>query len=109
MEGKLFPFFKEKEYTRKSNPFVSRFLQFGSPHTLIAQPEYVATERNEVWVNIGYRVSAFGFLAAESPRLTGNYGFKDQWLGLEWVKANIHVFGGDFWTLFSIRLNSDRD
>lgn len=45
-------------------------------------------------MNIGYRVSAFGFLASSEPKLDGNYGFKDQWLGLKWVKENIAAFGG---------------
>ncbi len=49
---------------------------------------------SEVWVNIGYRLSAFGFLASHKPKLTGNYGFKDQWLALQWIKANIESFGG---------------
>lgn len=47
-------------------------------------------------INIGYRLSAFGFLASEEPKLLGNYGFKDQWLGLEWVSANIEAFGGKY-------------
>ncbi|KAH0583146.1 hypothetical protein H2248_011029 [Termitomyces sp. 'cryptogamus'] len=71
------------------------FLQFGSPHTLGSQAQYVAAERSEVYVNIGYRISAFGFLASNKPILRGNYGFKDQWLALEWIKANINVFGGN--------------
>jgi len=71
------------------------FLQFGSPHSLGSQAQYIAAERSEVWVNIGYRLSAFGFLACDKPLLKGNYGFKDQWLALEWVKANIAAFGGD--------------
>jgi len=45
-------------------------------------------------VNVGYRLSAFGFLASDKPRVSGNYGFKDQWLALEWIKANIEAFGG---------------
>lgn len=53
----------------------------------------MAAERSEVWVNIGYRLSAFGFLA--SDKLSGNYGFKDQWVALEWIKANIAAFGGN--------------
>ena len=47
-----------------------------------------------MWVNIGYRLSAFGFLASDKHWLSGNYGFKDQWLALEWVKENIASFGG---------------
>jgi hypothetical protein len=73
-----------------------RFLQFGSPHGLGSQAQYIAAAQSEVWVNVGYRLSAFGFLACDKPRLSGNYGFKDQWLALEWVKANIAVFGGLF-------------
>ena len=73
-----------------------RFLQFGSPHGLGGQAQFVAEERREVWVNIGYRLSAFGFLAAQSPSIPGNYGFKDQWLALEWVKRNINAFGGGY-------------
>jgi len=45
-------------------------------------------------VNIGYRLSAFGFLACDEPKISGNFGFKDQWLALEWVRDNIACFGG---------------
>ncbi|KZT66245.1 carboxylesterase [Daedalea quercina L-15889] len=71
------------------------FLQFGSPHGLSAQAPYVAVERSEVWVNIGYRLSVFGFLACDSPKIDGNFGFKDQWLALLWIRDNIEKFGGD--------------
>ncbi|KAH9479263.1 putative esterase [Psilocybe cubensis] len=71
------------------------FLQFGSPHTLGSQAQYIAAERSEIWVNVGYRLSAFGFIACDKPKLTGNYGFKDQWVALEWIKANIEAFGGN--------------
>ncbi|KAJ7626324.1 Alpha/Beta hydrolase protein [Mycena polygramma] len=71
------------------------FLQFGSPHGLKSQAQYVSAERSEVWVNIGYRLSAFGFLACDKPVISGNFGFKDQWLALEWIKENIASFGGD--------------
>ncbi|TFY60729.1 hypothetical protein EVJ58_g4960 [Rhodofomes roseus] len=71
------------------------FLQLGSPHELNSQAEYIAKESETVHVNIGYRVSAFGFLASDEPRLDGNFGFKDQWLGLLWVRDNIECFGGD--------------
>jgi len=71
------------------------FLQFGSPHSLSSQSQFIAADRSEIWVNVGYRLSAFGFLASDKPKLNGNYGFKDQWMALEWIKENIGVFGGD--------------
>ncbi|KXN88001.1 hypothetical protein AN958_07813 [Leucoagaricus sp. SymC.cos] len=71
------------------------FLQFGSPHSLSSQAQFIAAQRKEIWVNIGYRVSIFGFLASDVPYLSGNYGFKDQWLGLLWVRDNIAAFGGN--------------
>ncbi|KAA1466532.1 carboxylesterase [Dentipellis sp. KUC8613] len=71
------------------------FLQFGSPHGLGSQAQYVSAERSEVWVNIGYRLSAFGFLACDEPKVDGNFGFKDQWLALEWIRDNIEAFGGN--------------
>jgi carboxylesterase type B len=61
---------------------------------LISQAQYVSAARSEVWVNIGYRLSAFGFLACDEPKISGNFGFKDQWLALEYIKANISAFGG---------------
>ena len=69
-------------------------MQFGSPHGLGSQAQYVAAERSEVWVNVGYRLSAFGFLASDVPKIDGNFGFKDQWLALLWVRENIKAFGG---------------
>ncbi|KAH8089868.1 carboxylesterase [Cristinia sonorae] len=71
------------------------FLQFGSLHGLSGQAQYVSAERSEVWLNIGYRLSAFGFLACDEPRVDGNFGFKDQWLALLWIKENIKAFGGN--------------
>ncbi|KAJ7027900.1 Alpha/Beta hydrolase protein [Mycena alexandri] len=71
------------------------FLQFGSPHGIKSQAQYISTERSEVWVNVGFRLSAFGFLASDKPAISGNFGFKDQWLALEWIKENIVSFGGD--------------
>ena len=54
-----------------------------------------------VYVNLNYRLNAFGFIA--HPDLTaetsysasGNYGLMDQVAALEWVRDNIHQFGGD--------------
>jgi para-nitrobenzyl esterase len=67
----------------------------------------IATEGSElakqgvVVVSLNYRLGALGFLALpalsrESPQhVSGNYGLLDQIAALEWVKRNIHVFGGD--------------
>ena len=58
-------------------------------------------KKGVVFVSINYRVGQLGFLAhpelsAESPnRVSGNYGLLDQIAGLQWVKKNIAVFGGD--------------
>lgn len=71
------------------------FLQFGSPHELSTQAQYVAVERQRVFIHIGYRLSVLGFLASDEPRIDGNFGFKDQWLALCWIRENIITFGGD--------------
>lgn len=54
----------------------------------------MSVERNEIHINIGYRLSVFGFLACDEPHVAGNFGFKDQWLALEWISHNISAFGG---------------
>ncbi len=51
-----------------------------------------------VVVTISYRLGPFGFLALqalgnEGP--TGNYGLQDQTAAMQWVRENIHNFGGD--------------
>lgn len=54
-----------------------------------------------VVVTINYRLGIFGFLShpelsQENPEgVSGNYGILDQIAALEWVKNNIHAFGGD--------------
>ena len=42
------------------------------------------------------RVASFGFIASEEVMNEGatNLGLKDLRLALEWVKANMHAFGG---------------
>jgi para-nitrobenzyl esterase len=44
-------------------------------------------------VAFNYRMGALGFLATKD--LAGNYGFQDQQFLLQWVRKNIHAFGGD--------------
>jgi para-nitrobenzyl esterase len=53
-----------------------------------------------VLVSIAYRLGAFGFLAHpdlrhESGKSSGAYALEDQIAALQWVKRNIHRFGGD--------------
>ncbi|KAN0012456.1 hypothetical protein ACTFIU_007759 [Dictyostelium citrinum] len=44
-------------------------------------------------VNINYRLGVLGFLC--TGLLSGNFGFLDQVMALDWVQENIEVFGGD--------------
>lgn len=44
-------------------------------------------------VSTNYRLGAFGFLVTEEQ--VGNQGILDQRMALEWVRDNIHNFGGD--------------
>ena len=77
-------------------------LTFGSSHMPGTTPnvEFV-NSMNIVAVSISYRVNAFGFLALDvlsrnsKTKTSGNYGFMDQIIALEWIKNNIQKFGGD--------------
>ncbi|XP_070551024.1 cocaine esterase-like [Ptychodera flava] len=46
-------------------------------------------------VTINYRLGPFGYLSTGDEHATGNYGFLDQVLALQWVQDNIAAFGGD--------------
>ena len=52
-----------------------------------------ARTKNAVLVSLNYRLGALGFLPSETG--TGNFGLRDQNLGLRWVQENIRAFGGD--------------
>lgn len=72
------------------------FLNFGSTSGQHYNQQFFAAETfDEIRVLLGYRVSAWGFLGSEKGGVSGNYGFKDCWAGLEWVKENISAFGGE--------------
>lgn len=49
---------------------------------------------NVVIVTLSYRLGVLGWIATYDG-LTGNYGFQDQLLAMNWVKNNIARFGGD--------------
>jgi len=52
-----------------------------------------------VTVSINYRLNMFGFLSLKENWLKenyyGNFGIQDMIVALQWVKQNIHSFGGD--------------
>lgn len=48
-----------------------------------------------VVITINYRLNVFGFLAADSEGLSGNYGLYDQLLALQWISSNAERFHGD--------------
>ena len=52
-------------------------------------------EEDVVLVTINYRLHALGFLSFGNDIVSGNMGLKDQHLALQWVRYNIHRFGGD--------------
>lgn len=52
-------------------------------------------EEDVILVTHNYRLGPWGFANFEVEGYTGNMGFKDQQLALEWVKRNIKYFGGD--------------
>ena len=57
------------------------------------------TKQGVILVTVNYRLGPFGFFShpelSEETGTSGNQGFKDQIKSLEWVKQNIHKFGGD--------------
>lgn len=68
--------------------------QFGSPEVLLD-----AAETDVIHVSINYRLGAFGFLGGEkywNDDGAGNLGLLDQKMAIEWVRNNIHYFGGDY-------------
>ncbi|KAA8566688.1 hypothetical protein EYC84_009222 [Monilinia fructicola] len=66
----------------------------GTTDNPLYQGQYLAATGDVVVVTIDYRLLVFGFPG--SPSLPSpNLAFLDQRLALEWVKANIQLFGGD--------------
>ncbi|KAK3357600.1 Alpha/Beta hydrolase protein [Lasiosphaeria hispida] len=55
----------------------------------------IASRGDIVLVAINYRLATLGFLALKDGVTNGNFGLADQITALDWVRANIHAFGGD--------------
>ncbi|XP_033741948.1 acetylcholinesterase-like [Pecten maximus] len=77
-------------------------LEYGSSHDESYSPtEELARDTQVVYVSMNYRLQAFGFMALDilsqnsKTNTSGNYGFLDQILALQWVQENIVNFGGD--------------
>ena len=54
-----------------------------------------ASRGDIVVVTINYRLGNLGFLPIQNTTATGNYGFGDQIIALDWVQQHISDFGGD--------------
>ncbi|KAL8994183.1 MAG: hypothetical protein Q9169_005786 [Polycauliona sp. 2 TL-2023] len=67
-----------------------------NPAGLIRASQITESE-GVVYVALNYRLGAFGWLAGPTLQSDGtaNAALYDQRLALEWVKSNIHLFGGD--------------
>uniref|UniRef100_A0A1I8JTH5 Carboxylic ester hydrolase n=1 Tax=Anopheles arabiensis TaxID=7173 RepID=A0A1I8JTH5_ANOAR len=58
-----------------------------SPNHVLRKPK--------IMVTFNYRLGPLGFLSTEDDIVPGNFGLKDQVAALQWVRKNIHHFGGD--------------
>ncbi|XP_063596213.1 cholinesterase 2-like [Penaeus indicus] len=58
-------------------------------------PPHALLNEEIVLVVLQYRLGVLGFLSTEDDVIPGNFGLKDQTLGLRWVQRNIANFGGD--------------
>lgn len=71
------------------------YLQYGSANGLTSQGHHLVESEDIIFVAIGYRLNAFGFLSAQEPNIGGNFGLMDQEVALQWVHEHIEAFGGD--------------
>ncbi|KAK3938489.1 Alpha/Beta hydrolase protein [Diplogelasinospora grovesii] len=55
----------------------------------------IVSRGDVVLVAINYRLTTLGFLALQDGVTNGNFGLADQVNALDWVRENIHRFGGD--------------
>ncbi|KAJ6643819.1 Esterase B1, partial [Pseudolycoriella hygida] len=70
--------------------------EYGDGSEMIYGPDYLLS-KDIVYVSMNYRLGVLGFLSIEDPsaQVPGNAGIKDQSMALQWVRKNIHAFGGN--------------
>ncbi|XP_023015276.2 carboxylesterase 1D [Leptinotarsa decemlineata] len=66
----------------------------GSSNYKSFSPDYFLNE-DVIFVSLNYRLGIFGFFSTGDEAAYGNWGLKDQILGLKWIQENIENFGGD--------------
>merc|ERR1711881_427966 len=87
--------------TRSSNPFALKAVMLwihGGGFTSGSGSDYDPVhfmEKDVVVVTINYRLGALGFLTFGNDMATGNLGFRDQQLAIQWTRNYIRNFGGD--------------
>lgn len=69
-------------------------LKGGSSLSVAAGGDYLL-DREVVLVTMNYRLASLGFISTGTKEMPGNNGFKDQSMGLKWVRDHISKFGGD--------------
>ncbi|KAG8529054.1 uncharacterized protein KY384_005689 [Bacidia gigantensis] len=86
-----------KDTSAKRKPVVIYFYggryTIGTSHTPFYNGQYLASATDIIVVTVNFRINIFGFPGA--PNNTQNLGFLDQRLAVEWVRDNIHGFGGN--------------
>lgn len=55
----------------------------------------LASEENVILVSMQYRITCLGFLYFDTQDVPGNAGLFDQLMALQWIRNNIHAFGGN--------------
>jgi len=55
----------------------------------------LAAVNDVIVASLNYRVGAFGFLYLGIDEAPGNMGLYDQAMAMQWIKDNIHFFGGN--------------